>query len=270
MAGTARRAYRLPLRRIDCHPACQHYDASGLCPCRRPRSGVVAGMCPGIAAHCPSLAAHCTLMFLSTAFSLRLKARSAVRAAYPVRSRGGPRMEGCRLAPALRTSRSVFPSPPSTESSVCRWEARQEAPLSVAGRHRRRGLAFDCRIPSSGHRICARGHGGRIRPNPSKNYLYAVKSICPLFNLLGVFLPGDHRWRQLGRRRQYALRALCSCSRRVGGGSRTLRFRVNGNARAAALTGGEVGAVVLLAQRLELAGSAAFTRGQNLEVRRPM
>ena len=54
------------------------------------------------------------------------------------------------------------------------------------------------------------------------------------------------------------------------GGSQTLRFRVYDHARAAVLVGGELSAVARLAEGLELAGTAAYTRGQNLEAHEPM
>ena len=54
------------------------------------------------------------------------------------------------------------------------------------------------------------------------------------------------------------------------GGSRTLRFRLYGNARAAFLAGGELSAVARLTESLEFAATAAWTRGQNLETGEPM
>ena len=49
-----------------------------------------------------------------------------------------------------------------------------------------------------------------------------------------------------------------------------LRFRLYGNARAAFLAGGELSAVARLAEGLEFAATAAWTRGQNLETGEPM
>lgn len=52
--------------------------------------------------------------------------------------------------------------------------------------------------------------------------------------------------------------------------SETLRFRVFSNADAAILTGGELSGVVSVAEGVELAGTASYTYGQNLEVGEPM
>ena len=52
--------------------------------------------------------------------------------------------------------------------------------------------------------------------------------------------------------------------------SETLRFRVYSNADAAVLAGGELSAVVSIAEGIELAGTTSYTYGQNLEVGEPM
>ncbi len=56
----------------------------------------------------------------------------------------------------------------------------------------------------------------------------------------------------------------------LGGRSGTLRFRVYENARAAMLAGGEFSGTAQLPWGLELAGTASYTRGQNLEVHEPL
>lgn len=56
----------------------------------------------------------------------------------------------------------------------------------------------------------------------------------------------------------------------LAGGSGTLRFRTYENARAAVLVGGELSGTMALAEGLEVAGTAAYTRGQNLEVHEPL
>ncbi|NND69984.1 MAG: TonB-dependent receptor [Rhodothermales bacterium] len=52
--------------------------------------------------------------------------------------------------------------------------------------------------------------------------------------------------------------------------SETLRFRVFTNADAAVLAGGELSAVVRLAEGLEVAGTTSYTYGQNLDAGEPM
>lgn len=54
------------------------------------------------------------------------------------------------------------------------------------------------------------------------------------------------------------------------GGSSTFRFRVYRNASAATLMGGEFSGLVGLTPRLELAGTAAYSRGHNLDVDEPL
>lgn len=49
------------------------------------------------------------------------------------------------------------------------------------------------------------------------------------------------------------------------GNNSALRFRTYFNSSAAFLTGGEVSAVVVFREWLELTGTASYTRGQNLE-----
>ena len=54
------------------------------------------------------------------------------------------------------------------------------------------------------------------------------------------------------------------------GGTETLRFRVFDNSDAALLLGGELSAVAALTKELEIAGTLAYTRGQNLAYDEPM
>lgn len=54
------------------------------------------------------------------------------------------------------------------------------------------------------------------------------------------------------------------------GNTSALRFRTYYNSSAAFLAGGEVSAVVVLQEWLELTGTASYTRGQNLELDEPM
>ena len=54
------------------------------------------------------------------------------------------------------------------------------------------------------------------------------------------------------------------------GGTATLRFRIYDNADAAVLYGAEVSSVLQLSKKLEIAGTMAYTYGQNLEYDEPM
>ena len=54
------------------------------------------------------------------------------------------------------------------------------------------------------------------------------------------------------------------------GNNSALRFRTYLNSSAAFLAGGEVSAVMVLREWLELTGTASYTRGQNLEFDEPM
>ena len=49
-----------------------------------------------------------------------------------------------------------------------------------------------------------------------------------------------------------------------------LGFRTHHNTSAAFLVGGEVSAVMVLREWLELTGTASYTRGKNLELDKPM
>ncbi len=191
-----------------------------------------------------------------------------------------------RLHARLNARLDYSPRRVEREESVAmlqgRWGVDDPATTYVLGSA---SATFSWTVAAGARLRLALAHVGRL-PTHVENYGHYVYNYVD-----GYFYTGNPDLKperssqiELGLEqwtRRYALRASVYANyirdyiagfrdEGLTGGSRTLRFRLYGNARAAFLAGAELSAVARLAEGLEFAATAAWTRGQNLEIGEPM